>query len=294
MSKAREISDRIKTVASTKEITQAMKVVASTKLAQVKKKLDASSMYTQHLHDIFQQTAHNQVAYLHELSVFRKTPVKNRLLILLAADRGLCGAFNQYIFRYFQAVYEKSLADNITTTVLPIGRLASSYVKKGDITNFINDYVRLNQMATESTIKPFFNFLKTQFQQDAYQQIDIVYQPNPNAEKESVVCQKLLPLQLPQLDTTVKEDSYPKTIYERNREGVLFYLLPKLLFNQLRQVFLQSYFSEQRTRMITMSKATDNADELLKELQLLYNRTRQQGITRQIIEIAAGAEALQH
>ena len=109
MSKAREISDRIKTVASTKEITQAMKVVASTKLAQVKKKLDASSMYTQYLHDIFQQTAHNQAAYLHQLPIFRKAPVKNRLLILLAADRGLCGAFNQYIFNYFQTVYEKSL-----------------------------------------------------------------------------------------------------------------------------------------------------------------------------------------
>jgi F-type H+-transporting ATPase subunit gamma len=285
MATLREIRRRIASVRSTQQITKAMKMVAAARLRKAQDKALSMRPYAQKLYEI----VGHLVAHIEENSepLLKIKPVERILVVVVTADRGLCGGFNSNIIREsvrnIQSMHDKEVQ------VFSIGKKCTEYFSKRDFILFSNKNNFFNhleyEIATELTGK-----LVEAYTQDQFDRIDIYYNKFKSAVAQELTCEQFLPF-VPDAGT-IEEKSSVDFLYQPSKEEILSAIIPRQLNIQLWKILLESYAAEQAARMTAMENATENAEELITKLTMTYNRARQAAITKEISEIVGGAEAL--
>jgi F-type H+-transporting ATPase subunit gamma len=285
MATLREIRTRISSVKSTQQITKAMKMVAAAKLRKAQERIIATRPYATKLHDVVahlvSRVEPGQNPYLLERLV------EKVLLIIVTADRGLCGAFNANLIREAQ-IRIQSYKDTEVSMYM-VGRKGYEFFKRRDfniIKNKINFFNHLSFAdATEIISNCVPAYLDGQFDR-----IEVLYNEFKSAIRQDIQTEQILPI----LKNDDKEApaSQVDYLYEPSKEEILRSIIPKQINIQMWKILLESNASEQGARMTAMESATDNAEELIATLTLHYNRARQAAITKEISEIVGGAEAL--
>lgn len=291
MPNLKEVKSRIKSVISTQQITKAMKMVAAAKLRRSQDRIMQMRPFAQELSYLLQNLSAAQDAGDTDNWYARAGEQKKILIVAISSDRGLCGSFNSTIFKgVVKLIAEKYNAQfqKGDVTVMPIGRKAAEFFTKRNYP-VINSYATLFQNLTFEEVTHAAEFLMKEFQAGHYDKIEIVYNEFKNVATQIFQIEQFLPvLPLGNVSTTNQVDY----IYQPDLGEIVTGLIPKSLKIQLFKSLLDSAAAENGSRMTAMDKATDNAGELLKELRLTYNRTRQAAITKEILEIVGGAEAL--
>lgn len=291
MANIKEVANRIHSVKSTQQITQAMKMVAAAKLHKVQQQLLQVRSYVDELAKILTRViAYTNLEAAHPY--LEERPVENLLIVVIASDRGLCGSFNTHVFRKVLNYIQES-AHQLTpaqVTILPIGKKALTFFQKTPFT-LLPDYTVLSQHIDSEHTDPVANWLVHTFFHHTYDQILLVYNEFQSTATHTPVVKQWLPSTrlTTELSQQEKQLAY---IYEPSPMALIKTLFPHTLQSQFYKALFESSASEHGARMTTMSKAADNAEELLKTLRLTYNRTRQALITREISEIVAAADAL--
>jgi F-type H+-transporting ATPase subunit gamma len=272
---------------STQQITKAMKMVSAAKLRRAQEKIVQMRPYSQKLTAIL-----NNVSAASEgdsdIVFATKREVKKVLLVPVTSDKGLCGAFNTNILKATNTAIKEQF-EGAEITILPLGKKAYEYFKKSNYT-VIDTYFGVFQQLNFDVVKEAASYAMDGFLSAEYDQVVLVFNEFKNVATQVVRVEQFLPM-APQEN---EEGNATETDYllEPSRTYIIEELVPISLRIQFYKAVLESNASEHGARMTAMDKATENAGELLKELKLMYNRTRQAAITNEILEIVAGANAL--
>jgi F-type H+-transporting ATPase subunit gamma len=296
MATLREIRQRIGGVKSTQKITKAMKMVAAAKLRRAQDSVIAARPYARKMKELLQHLAGVVDVTANPLFVAR--PVSKVLVIVVTSDRGLCGAFNTNIIKaaasHIRTKYSE-LKSSGNVSLATVGRKGFDFFSK-------NNYVIANkhlgifaglQFNNAQTIvaEAVHGFIAGDFDR-----VDVVYNEFKSIAQQRIVIDQLLPI--PSIkgsdsqSETGNSQSQIDYIYEPSSEAIVSALVPKHLNFQIWRVLLESFAAEQGARMAAMDNATTNASELIRDLQLSYNKARQASITKELLEIVSGAEAL--
>ena len=271
---------------STQQITKAMKMVSAAKLRRAQEKIVQMRPYSQKLTAIL-----NNVSAASEgdsdIVFAAKREVKKVLLIPVTSDKGLCGAFNTNILKATNLAIKEQF-EGAEITVLPLGKKAYEYYKKSNY-QVIDTYFTVFQQLNFDVVKEAASFAMDGFLAADYDQVVLVFNEFKNVATHVVRVEQFLPMAPQEGEAAVTETDY---LLEPSRTYIIEELVPISLRIQFYKAVLESNASEHGARMTAMDKATENAGELLKELKLMYNRTRQAAITNEILEIVAGANAL--
>jgi F-type H+-transporting ATPase subunit gamma len=292
----KEVRIRIASVKSTQQITNAMKMVAASKLRKAQTAILKLRPYAAKLSEIMQNlsaTAGDSA----ESPYTRERSQDKILLIVITSNRGLCGGFNSNVIKKTVNVIHDDYAEQFrkgTVSLITVGRKASEYFRKRSY-RVVESHDALFDHLTFENVTPLAEKLMKAFADKQYDQIRIVYNQFKNAAVQRLVVEPYLPIVPPAAEPGTGKPAASINhdyIFEPDKETILYQLIPKSLRIQLYKAILDSFASEQGARMTAMNKATENAKELLKALQISYNKARQNAITKELLEIVAGAEAL--
>lgn len=288
MASLKEVKERIKSITSTQQITKAMKMVAAAKLRKAQDRTVQLRPYSEKLGALLANVSSGNTE--EGMDTYSTAKEGGRVLVVaVTSDRGLCGAFNSNIFKGVRAfIQDQNIAED-QVDVMPVGKKAYDFFKKGNM-NLIDGYWEVFHDLTFENVRKGAEFAMEGFVNGDYSHVVIVYNEFKNVATQIVRAEQFLPI----VESADSEESTSNTdyIYEPSKEFIVEELIPKSLKIQYYKAVLESNASEHGARMTAMGKATDNAGELLKELKLTYNRTRQAAITKEILEIVGGAEAL--
>ena len=285
MPNIKEVKNRIGSVKSTQQLTKAMKMVAAAKLKKAQDKVTELRPYSNKLNEILSNLSGSINNRL-----FEKREDKNTLIIVVASDKGLCGSFNSNIFKLFNSTAEEKNLNPNSTIIMPIGKKANDFFKKKNFKLIDEFWTTLNGFSY-SDASIIFDYVHKEYISKNIDQVHIIYNEFKNVAVQKSVIEKFLPIEesLSEDESSNVNNNY---LFEPNKSDIANSLIPQTLKTQILKSVFESNASEQGSRMTAMSQATDNAGELLKELKLTYNRTRQAAITKEILEIVGGAEAL--
>jgi F-type H+-transporting ATPase subunit gamma len=290
MPSLKEVRNRIVSVNSTQQITKAMKMVAAAKLRRAQDNIIQMRPYAQKLAEMLSTVAQGaEVAQENPLTQPRA--VERVLLVVITSDRGLAGAFNANVTkaamnRIAQQYAGQRARGNVE--VLAIGRRgADFFTRRGFTVN--TRYVETFTNLSFGTVRGAAEEIMAQFLDGRYDVVELVYNEFKNVATQLIRVEPFLPLVPPQDTPSTVNNDY---VFEPSEAEIVNELIPKTLNIKLYKAVLESNASEHGARMTAMDKATENAGELLKELRLVYNRSRQAAITKEILEIVGGAEAL--
>ena len=274
---------------STQQITKAMKMVAAAKLRKSQERIMQMRPFAKKLNGLLQ----NLSAAGSEGPTWYNTvrEEKKVLIVAVSSDRGLCGGFNSSIFKAVAKMIEEKYSSQHkqkNLTILPIGKKASEFFTKRGYP-VINDFSQIFLDLSFEKVSEAAQFMMDGYRKGEFDKIEVVYNEFKNVATQILRAEQFLPVLPPAKEKKTEEVDY---IYQPNQEEIITGLIPKSLKVQLFKAVLDSNASENGARMTAMDKATENAGELLKDLRLSYNRTRQAAITKEILEIVAGAEAL--
>ncbi|HEX2835805.1 MAG TPA: ATP synthase F1 subunit gamma [Thermoanaerobaculia bacterium] len=284
-----DLRRRIRSTKNTQQITKAMKMVSAAKLRRAQERMLAARPYSAALRQVLASLATRVDLAKHPLLGERETESKV-LLLVVTADRGLCGAFNANILRAAQnAISEHHNWQHVE--LLPIGRKAIDFFKRRPIP-IRRQGAHVYQALSLDTAREISNGIIEDFVSGEFDAIYVLYNEFKSVIAQRVTLERLLPLPRP----TVEANEPPAIdyLYEPGPEAILADLLPKHIEFQLYRVLLESAAAEQGARMTAMEAATKNASEMIGHLTLTYNRIRQASITKEIIEIVSGAAAAGH
>jgi F-type H+-transporting ATPase subunit gamma len=296
MANLKEVRERIVSVKSTQQITKAMKMVAAAKLRRAQQAIVDMRPYSNKLSAMLSNILSNLEGDA-STSFGVERPVENALIVVVTSNRGLCGGFNTNVSKLgielsegkYEAQYKAG-----KLTYLFIGKKGYDYLKNrvaGAIMNREHMDIVGKTFGFDDSAK-VASELMADFEAGKYDSIDIVYAQFKNAAIQNFTIEPFLPV----AKLEVAEDSVDENadfIFEPNQEELLEYLVPTILKTQLHKTILDSNASEQGARMTAMENATENAEELLKELKINYNKARQEAITAEISEIVGGVAALE-
>ena len=299
MANLKEVRTRIESVNSTKQITSAMKMVAASKLRKSQNAILALRPYAEKFSEILERsTVNSQQSAVNNqwLTVNGQQPKVDRVLIIpLSSNKGLCGVFNANVIRETINLIKneyQDLLDNNRLDILCIGSKVEESLKFKKYPVVGNENVLLDDLTYDNAAS-FAERLMKDFEDKKYDKIVFVYNQFKNAATQVLVTEQFLPV-ISQQSTDNSQQSEVDYIYMPNKEDIFNVMLPKSLKMQVYKILLDSFASEQGARMISMTQATDNATELLKELNLSYNKARQSAITNELVEIVSGANALKN
>jgi F-type H+-transporting ATPase subunit gamma len=293
MASLKEVKSRITSVVSTQQITKAMKMVAAAKLRRSQDRITQLRPYAQKLGAIIQNLSAAQDTTDSDAWYSQVREEKRILIVAVSSDRGLCGSFNSNIFKGVLRLIEEKYAVQARSgnvTILPIGKKAADFFNKRSGFKVINDFALMFHNLNYEKAKEAGEFVIRNFRENNYDKVEVVYNEFKNVATQILRMQQLLPI-LPPPAGEMKSNQVDY-IYQPDQQEILTGMIPKSIHIQLFKALLDSNASENGARMTAMDKATENAGELLKELRLTYNRTRQAAITKEILEIVGGAEAL--
>ncbi len=288
MANLKEIRIRISSVESTKQITSAMKLVAASKLKKATDAITTMRPYAQKLGEILQDLSSGINT---DGNIYGEQRDANRVLIVpIASNRGLCGAFNANVIKRTEALLNDKYSTQYklgNVHFFTIGRKTSEYFKNHNyqvIDNNDDIWNHLNWDAVVDIANKIINY----FVEGEYDRIELVYNQFKNAATQVLTNEQFLPV----VTNVVEGETQNDYIMEPSKEVIVGELIPKTLKTQFYKALLDSFASEHGARMTAMHQATDNATEMVNDLKLTYNKARQAAITNEIIEIVSGADAM--
>ncbi len=293
MPNLKELKNRISSVKSTRKITSAMKMVAASKLRRAQELAESSRVYADSLSFILSSLAGNtkNSSDLPEILTGRENS-KISLLIINSSDRGLCGGFNSNLFRNAKKWISDQQGQGKSVKIMTVGKKASSFYKKTDL-DIVASFEDLNsndrQIQVSEEIK---NKIMELFENNEIDEVSILFNKFVSAISQEPTYQSLIPLSNEETSEDESESNIAVFEFEPDKNELLEYLVPRNFLTQIYRSVLESSASEHAARMTSMDNATRNAGDMIDRLTLTYNRTRQAFITKELIEIISGAEAV--
>ncbi len=286
MATLREIKRRIASVKSTMQITKAMKMVAAAKLRKSQTRLMSTRPYSRQLADVLGNVAKKSRQHLHPM--MKNRAPRKVCYVLLTADKGFCGSFNANLIRFTKKELNTSTADK--KYLVTIGKKGYEHFKRNDFPLYAH-YIELFNNLEFTHARQITAELMKEFNNGTFDRVYIIYNQFKNAVQQETQIEQFLPVLEP-IDDNVEKPGAVSFLYEPNPQVILDKLIPMSLNFQMWRILLESAASEFGARMTAMETASDNAQEMIKELTLYYNKARQAAITKELNEIVSGAEAL--
>jgi len=294
MPSLKDLRNRIRSVKSTQKITSAMKMVAAAKLRRAQEQAEAARPYAQRLERMIASLAVRLRGTAGAPPLLAGTGrTDTHLVIVATSDRGLCGAFNSSIAREARALTRQLLADGKTVKILCVGRKGRDQLRR-DFAKNITDTIELVGKKTIgfADADQIAERVRTMFDAGEIDVATIVFARFKSAISQIVTRQQLIPVPVPETSEAAGASAGAVYEYEPDEETILHALLPRNLSVQIFGALMENNASENGARMTAMDNATRNAGEMIDNLTLNYNRTRQAVITKELIEIISGAEAV--
>jgi F-type H+-transporting ATPase subunit gamma len=292
MANLKEIRTRLISVKSTRQITNAMKMVSAAKLRKAQDSIMQIRPYMNKLNNIIRDLDTDLTTFKENIFFKERKPGKV-LLVVITSNRGLCGTFNSNVIkRAMQIADEKYRPENEigNLDIIAIGKKGRDLLATKKY-NIIESYIDIFDKLDFSNTLPIAQKIIKDFTNKKYSAVEIIYNQFKNAAVQILIEEQFLPIVYEE-KTTDRFETTVDYILEPNKEYITEEIIPKSLQVEFYKVLLDSHASEYGARMTAMHKATDNATELIKDLQLEYNKARQASITKEILEIVGGAEAL--
>jgi F-type H+-transporting ATPase subunit gamma len=286
MANLKEVRNRITSVNSTKQITSAMKMVSAAKLRRAQDAITRMRPYAEKLQAILSNVSgsldSSEGLYTNE------RPVQRVLAVCITSNRGLAGAFNSQVIRLVRTTIQE---ETVPVDVLCVGKKGNDYFNKTDnyASDFPTDLAKLYDDLTFTAAGDIAQMVMDSYVEGKYDKVILCYNKFKNAAVQVVTGEQFLPVLPPEPTANASSTDH---IMEPSRGVIIEEVVPRSLKTQFFKAVLDSNAAEHGARMTAMHKATDNADSLLKDLKLSYNKARQAAITNEILEIVAGAEAL--
>ena len=282
MATLRDIRRRIRSVASTAQITKTMEMVSAAKLRRAQTAVESARPYGEQLREVLGNLAAASGEVLHP--AFARREPRRRVVVLVTSDRGLCGAFNVNLIKTVEGLVRDA---TVPTSLVLIGKKGNDYFRrrKADI---LESNTGMGGVASWKFAEEMSRNLAERFAAGSIDDVDLVYTHFKSALHRSIVVERYLPMGRTATGPAVSRDY----LYEPSPEVILERLVPYVLAMRLYMAMAESAASEHGARMVAMGSATKNANEMIQALTLHMNRTRQATITRELVEIVAGAEAL--
>jgi F-type H+-transporting ATPase subunit gamma len=287
MPNLKDIKRRIKSVKNTQQITKAMKLVAASKLRKAQKAIQDARPYALKLRDVLNHISARCNPDLHALLDQRDG--KNILVLVVTADKGLCGGFNGNIIRRAAKVIAENEGKDLSLVLA--GKKGKDYFKHRS-TKITHEFIDWTRDFNYAKAQEIGDLLAELFVGKTVDKIFMVYNEFKSVMQQEVVVEQLLPVVPESLGTAKETDHVQEYIYEPDEEAILDALLKRYMTVQVYRAFLESGASEQGARMTAMDSASRNAGDMIDGLSLTYNKARQAYITKELIEIVNGAEAL--
>ena len=282
MANLKDIRNRIKSVKSIQKVTKAMKMVAAAKMRRAQERMEQSRPYSQSLMKVIQHLLPDVDRDI--LPLLDVRDIKRKAYVVVSADRGLAGAFNTNLLKVAQKGIDEFGKDNID--LFCIGKKARDHFKRRGY-NIIENHVDFWAEMEFDSAMMIGRSIIDHFTSGKVDEIHVVYNYFINIAQQEVKSEVLLPL-IYEESNGVAHDR----LYEPSKEELVSSLIPRHLNVQMWQYLLESYASEQAARMLAMENATTNAQDMIKDLTLEFNKARQAAITTEMLEIVSGAEAL--
>ena len=281
----KEIKERIDSVKNTSQITNAMNIVSSTKF----KRFQVLTLKSRSFADAVDMAFDNLVASLtgNKFVIFDGKPEVKRVgIVVMTSDRGLCGSFNSNTLRKLESMKKEFQKENKEVSVVTIGRKAKEYCKNRDI-NVDSEYTQMIPETMFETGKKISEDIVQFYLNDFYDEVYMIYSKFVSVIEYNIQVEKLLPIE--------KKEGLPtkEYIFDPSEEEVLNAFVPQVLNIKLYQSLLENSASEHSARMSAMKQANDNASDMIKNLEIQYNRERQAQITQELTEIISGSSGVQ-
>ncbi len=292
MPSLKDIRSRIDSTKNTQKITSALKLVSAAKLRRAQHNIVNLRPYAKSLLTLIADIAETQKVQ-HKLLQQNENP-KTALYVVIASDRGLCGSFNSNIAKFTEKVLKEKKDSYEKMDFIFVGRKVKEYFGRRDVQPI--DYITgLDKDISYEMAADVANRVIDFFKEGAYDEIQIVYNEFKSAISQEVVCERLLPIDTSEVNSFDQDADgrFAKDlIFEPSPEEIIEELLVKHFAVQVYRCMSESVASEHGARMTSMENSTKNAGELIKDLTTTYNKLRQASITKELIEITTGAEAL--
>lgn len=293
----KEVRERITSVKNTQQITKAMKMVSAAKLRRAQQAITRLRPYAEKQNSMLKNILANLGGEAN-ISFGTERDLKNACVVVVTSNRGLCGAFNSKVIKAAEELINgkySALRDSGNLKVLCIGKKGYDYYRKRIAAEIIiTDYVELFDDLSFDNVSQVAKYLMKSFEEGTFDSIDVAYGKFKNAATQFMISEQYLPVaqaaSLVEGDDKTGKANY---IFEPNMKQLLNQLVPSILQSSFQKYVLDTHASEHGARMTAMDKASENAEELLKELKLSYNKARQEAITKEILEIVGGAAALE-
>lgn len=296
MANLRDIRNRISSIKNTQQITKAMKMVAAAKLRKAQQRMTATRPYSKKMGQVVAKLVSSQQNVQNEL-LRKPEETKRVLLIVVGSDRGLCGGFNNNLFRKVErriSAEYSTFNEEENLDLITIGKKATGYFKKRNY-KVVQAYPGFFDELNYEETSEIMSFSTNQFVKEYYDKVLIAFNEFKTVISQNRVIEEALPLKTESIGEEEEESSTQKDyIFEPDPASILDKLLPVHLNMQLWRAVLESNAAEQGARMAAMDNATENAKELEQDLRLEYNQARQSAITTEISEIVSGAAALEN
>jgi F-type H+-transporting ATPase subunit gamma len=298
MANLKEVRDRIASVQNTQQITKAMKMVSAAKLRRAQDAITQMRPYANKLDSMLRNILSNLDGNANT-AFGTERPVERACIVVITSNRGLAGAFNTNVIKAALAAMQGKFADvhaKGNLTMLFIGKKGLEYFKKryADSIHIIPDYVKLFDDLSFENTKDVASYLMDNFVAGRFDAVEVAYGEFRNAALQNTVHVPFLPV--PKVEVEEGETASTRRanyIFEPGQEELLSHLIPSILQTQFHKYNLDTQASEHGARMTAMDAATENANDLLRDLKISYNKARQESITNEILEIVGGAAALE-
>ena len=288
MSSTRALKNRIRSVKSTKQITKAMQLVAASKMRRAQESEKASAPYTRMANEILTHLANQGETARHPLFQQRET-IKARMLIVVATDKGLAGAYDANVLKLYAKQLTDDKASGVKSSTITIGRRANRFASRIKDVNVVSAYQDLPDDPSGAQLHAITDAAMAAFQSGEVDGVDIVFTEFISSVNQQPLVQRLLPAGF---EETEVSDAIRTAEFEPSAEEVLEAATYRLIEAQIYHALLTARASEYIMRMLAMKNATDNANDLIDDLTLAMNKARQGAITQELAEISGGSEAM--
>lgn len=287
MASTQVLKSRIRSVKSTRQITKAMQLVAASKMRRAQEATKASAPYTKAARELLANLSTHASVKDHPLFVQRD--IKTRLLIVIASDKGLAGAYNSNVSKAYVTALKEDDKLGIKNTTITVGRKAAQFAARIKDTEVLGAYEQLPDRPGQTELRAILDSARTLFTSGEVDAVDVIYTDFVSSVVQEAKTIRVLPAGVADVDTTT---SHQDVIYEPSAEEVLDGVVYRLVSAQIYQAMLDARASEHSMRMMAMKNASDNASDLVDDLTLEMNKARQGAITQELAEISGGVEAL--
>jgi len=291
MATLREIKRRVQSVKNIEKITKAMKMVAAVKFRKAQENVLAARPYARKIDEIIKNLIPTVENLQNEL--LEERDIKKICIVVVTADRGMAGAFNTNLIKEAQNIINSKYSEFYNShnlNLITVGKKSFDHFSKRNYDLFAK-YNGVFDRLEFINARTIVNEIISGYKEKKFDKVILIYNEFKSVIQSKIIEEQILPIISWDLEKK-KENAVTNYIYEPTSKELINYLLPKQLNTQIWRVLLESYASEQAARMTAMDSATNNANEVIESMQLTYNKARQASITKELLEVVSGAEAL--